>query len=533
MTILALRLGLPQLAALSGNAVSTFSPSMVSFHRDVSLKYAAGSITAAPRGVMSVWLCSQGNSSVHSAMYDNRSNGLTFGQFDPAKANAEANGWNYAMDGGFSGGLRRLNINDSTGGTNHSALATYGPPAVINKKIQHHLWAWDTNYSGTKRSSLWIDGVQVATGITDQGTWNGTLTSPSYSGGDGFFLNPFGTGQVRGDFDCAQFFFDTPSSTPLDASNNATFDITKFYNAGPVDFGSDGSLPLGHQPIIFHDGDASTFATNKGSLGNIATVVGGTNANSKKLFDAPKNPGASADRPYLLWWDHNVPGSQPTTAITESSGTYSSFTNDGQPVVAGDLLVALIKFSSGSGTARLPSITGWTLVPNSRQSLGLGDFAAFYKVVGAGDTGLLANPGSEWSTGPTMTWTTKGALISASIVFLNYRSDTGTSPAIQDSACSSSSASPASGFVCPAVTSGSALSLLVNAVAVFDWANEGTPSPPASSRIRHKRGDDAMSGPFPYVVDEKVNATGTTGTRTFGVSGATGNPNAMLSFILQ
>ena len=47
----------------------------------------------------------------------------------------------------------------------------------------------------------------------------------------------------------------------------------KFYDNGPVDMGSDGTSTGLDQPLIFHTGDTSTFATRGGDVTSFPYTV--------------------------------------------------------------------------------------------------------------------------------------------------------------------------------------------------------------------------------------------------------------------
>ena len=78
----------------------------------------------------------------------------------------------------------------------------------------------------------------------------------------------------------AQFYFNPAEY--VDLSNAAN--LKKFYNGGPVDFGSDGSTPTGTSPIMFVNrtatGAVTDFDTNAGTGGSIGSKTGTLTASS-------------------------------------------------------------------------------------------------------------------------------------------------------------------------------------------------------------------------------------------------------------
>lgn len=139
--------------------------------------------------------------------------------------------------------------NDNTG----AALLRHNTSGfTITDTNWHHIMADfhnTTSTGGAATSSLWVDGVDRSN------IQNNTIGASQFE--------PQARGHDIGDNfvgDVAQFWVD-----------DANFDLTnstnreKFYNGGPVDFGSDGSNPTGAQPFLYLAFEPGSLGTNSGS----------------------------------------------------------------------------------------------------------------------------------------------------------------------------------------------------------------------------------------------------------------------------
>jgi hypothetical protein len=117
--------------------------------------------------------------------------------------------------------------------------------------------SWDSN---TSREQMYIDGSDVETTVTSLIT-NSIIdhTEPNYS----MWLPPSTHGGVSDDAKMAIAQPYAHFGASADFSDGPT--LAKFYNGGFVDFGPDGSLPLGSQPNQFFYGDKSAFYNNRGT----------------------------------------------------------------------------------------------------------------------------------------------------------------------------------------------------------------------------------------------------------------------------
>ncbi len=92
-----------------------------------------------------------------------------------------------------------------------------------------------------------------------------------FSAASDWWIGADNAGTNIGEITMADFWFDDTYLDPTDADN-----LAKFITAagGPVDLGGSGELPTGSAPLIFLQGPAASFATNKGTGGNFS--VSGT-----------------------------------------------------------------------------------------------------------------------------------------------------------------------------------------------------------------------------------------------------------------
>jgi len=147
------------------------------------------------------------------------------------------------------------------------ALRVFSTTAYTADATWHHLMAsWDL---ANNKKFLYIDGVDDLTADT---LVNDTIGYESLVANWGIGADQAGGG--KSDADIAEFFFHTTYLDLSVAANRA-----KLYSSAgkPVNIGSDGSLVLGVQPLVYQSvrsKDAATvFATNKGTGGDF-TITG-------------------------------------------------------------------------------------------------------------------------------------------------------------------------------------------------------------------------------------------------------------------
>lgn len=114
------------------------------------------------------------------------------------------------------------------------------------------------------RAQIYVDGSS-AMSVTPTGAGH------NFSNTHGWFN--YQTGAVAPvDAEIAEWYIHCSASLDLSVAAN----LQKFRSAAgkPVDLGADGSTPTGSQPHYYHRGNAASFLTNLGSLGD-ATVSHG------------------------------------------------------------------------------------------------------------------------------------------------------------------------------------------------------------------------------------------------------------------
>ena len=514
---------------------AAFIPQGVQFHRDISLQYALASIADSPNGIAALWIRGNAGTVASPTMADNMTlnSQIPFGQ--TAIPTAETSkGYNFVAgdNSGGPGGVSRFNLNNNPGGTINTAfIGAYGPSAsggILNETDQHWLMAWNTSGGlGAKTGCAYLNGVRVST-FSESGTWAGGNVGYSLSK---FFLNVIEAGLNGSVFQCAQVFFDVPASMAGILTGTAGTStiipavIAKFYNAGPVDLGltatPKGSLPLGTQPLIFHDGPVAAWATNLGSLASPTAV--GPLAASRKVFAAPINPTQVKTTPYQSgWsWDNNALG-----IFNDTTHVCTAINYFGNPIASGDIMVMIVNMQDSAGTDRSPVVSGngtWNLAAKS--SFGSGGTtlaqAVYWKVCAAGDV-TAANV--AWTNTPTISWAAGATLSNACYHLFVYKNATNVVGAVAGSAASTT-------YSMPGVTA-TANSLLVNGVRTFDWTFEGVFSAfAANQNLRFKRASGA-NDPYPWIFDEAITSAGATGGRTWASAGG-GNPYIAFSYNVQ
>lgn len=129
-----------------------------------------------------------------------------------------------------------------------------------------HHFVYSVDFTVDDRNIAYVDGQQVtltgftASGITSNINWNDLRE---------FWVHGYNNTNNLNTIRVAQIWID---DSYIDLSTN----ISKFYDNGPVDMGTDGTGSGLAQPLIYHYGDTSTFPTNNGSLSYSLSSVGGT-----------------------------------------------------------------------------------------------------------------------------------------------------------------------------------------------------------------------------------------------------------------
>lgn len=159
------------------------------------------------------------------------------------------------------------------------------------------------------------------------------------------------------------------SNTFVDLSTN----LSKFYDNGPVDLGSNGTATGLAQPLIYHYGDASSFPQNRGTLSYTFTTTGTPTSTTGPSSIAPTTyyfGAVGATSPYVDFYkiesDVYTKLSAPDVALTGSAfgaefspdGTYFVCNHDVSPFMtiykrSGDTFTKL------SDPATLPGARTW------------------------------------------------------------------------------------------------------------------------------------------------------------------------------
>ena len=125
-------------------------------------------------------------------------------------------------------------------------------------------FVWSIDFSVDNRIQGYINGNPVTfTGFTAS-SYNSNIPWDSM---EVFEINGYDTGTNLNKIDVAQVWV---SNVWTDLSTN----VSKFYDDGPVNMGSDGTASGLSQPLIYHYGNLSSFTTNGGTLSYSLTTVG-------------------------------------------------------------------------------------------------------------------------------------------------------------------------------------------------------------------------------------------------------------------
>ena len=219
-------------------------------------------------------------------------------------------------------------------------------------------FAYSLDLTVDNRILYFVNGVQVtvsgftASGITTDILWN-NLTE--------FFVHGYNNANHLNNLKVAQLWID---NSYIDLSTN----ISKFYDNGPVDMGVNGTASGLSQPLIYHNGNTSTFPTNNGTLSYSLTAVG-----TPKNTTGPREYSGSINQissPPPTLSTITVPG--PVTTSTGSQVGYPS------GYAIGDVMVL---FDTSNQTASSPVPSGWTLISNVAGSAGSIRTIISYKII--------------------------------------------------------------------------------------------------------------------------------------------------------
>lgn len=136
----------------------------------------------------------------------------------------------------------------------------------------HLIASWDL--SNSSKRHLYVNGTSDLTVVTYT---NDTI---DWTFGD-WYIGQQGSGIQRLNADLAEFYFTT---TYLDLSVQSNRELFRSPAGKPVNLGSDGSTPLGSQPLIYLHGPSGSFDDNFGSAGAF-TVIGALTDSSSSPSD--------------------------------------------------------------------------------------------------------------------------------------------------------------------------------------------------------------------------------------------------------
>lgn len=428
-------------------------------------------------------------------------------------------------------GTLRLNMNDATGGNNHSfqaKLNNFHPP--INAGLHEFLWVGDMGFTqGNKRNAFYMDRVkQVLTSQAEVGTvgsFNVAVNSAL-----GFGINGHtNSGITSGAFDIADFFLDTHTTSftgcaaIIDASSNVCTALVNAWTNNGTTFtnpGRNGASIYGSQPDLFFTGAKGPFSTNVGAATAtfaLSNPVSGSSATPLIVSAAYGPVGAPTTRPYFKW----VSGGH-LTGISSSTASLTP-SNRGNPIVQGDFLLFCMVLADTSTAVNRLIVTpsGYAVVPTTTITYPLettgthpGNYDCTYKIADSGD---VTAAGSDWGTPPTYTWTTNAnTLRSATYELYDYGGANVSTP-IQV-ADGQKFASTSTSSVAPTVTPTGIPTTLIT-VNQF-WQNQINVQPDTSEDLRFKLSQGVSNTSFSMASDKALSTTSATGSITTSQSAA-------------
>jgi len=539
----------------SGPAPAVYAPQGVQIHPDVGAKYPAGVLPDTLRVVVFA-LYYAGPGSFANSLYPNArgtNNKVLFGSMAGTPFSAEtAPGSNLLLDHSApNNALWRFN---AAVDVNRNANMAFGPDAAT-PGMPSNLWiadlvAFDAAHpSGTKVGGALRNGSQeLTTTVTQTGSWD-ELTPIMMSSKDWFINANIPATITPGEFWCAQYAMWYPTADQLATLLNpdGTFVSSaaqKFFSAttGPQDLLADGSGPGIGTPVVYHELRAGEtfdkFFENKGNLGADPTLVASANAAIGRVFRAPLDPVATTDRPFRAGF--NLVDTTALNDATSGGGAYAGIKNYGQRIkgvaASKTLIVIWVNMGYDAGGLRDPTLTDQHSVAYTRNkyvSGPTGETMVFTKVADANDeTAQFA----DWANAPTLAWTPQGGFGDGhpSITIAFYEGP--TTPLVQDAQGQAlPAATPTTGYVCDAVTATTDKGLMIAGIGTLSIDFEHGLSPPASMDLGVACGANTrlpQGGPM-FLAEEKINTTGSTGTRTFACLGTGNNPFREISILLQ
>lgn len=531
-------------------APAAYAAQGVQVHPDVGAKYAAGVLPDTLRIVQfMLWNAAPGSKG--NPLPNSRGiwNGHTFGQLEGAGQTAETTrGINTLIDNSAPNNAA-LRFNASTTNAINAGMA-YAPdaatPGIPSNKWVADLCCIDVSHAANAEVGGYMrDGVQLTSTVTLTGAWDGVL--PIKLSANDFYINTQIAGvQSPHEFWCAQYGLWLPTALQLALIMNpdGTFKadaFARFSNgsgSAPKDLLVDGSGPGIGTPLLLHEwraGDAAaSFFVNKGNLGSSPTVIGSSNAAIKQVYRAPLDPGGTPDRPY-----RTGPWMIDTTALNDTTGTYAGISNYGQRIKAGKTLITiLVNMGYDAGAVRNPILTDLHANVYARSGYIAGTFGesmCFTKLADANDETAQF---TVWGNAPVLAWTPRlgfaDGVPSITIGFF----EAATFPVVIDAQSGAkAAATTASGYVAESVTATTNKALMISALGFLSAGFEHGMSPPATMDLGVAVGAGASlnngSGGGMYVAEEKINAAGATGTRTFACLANGNNAFREFSILLQ
>ena len=178
--------------------------------------------------------------------------------------------------------IDRSSTNDGTAPGGLSCFARFGSPNAtkINARttsswtasdgLIHVVCSWKIGGVEADRRFYWVVNGQVQT--NDSGSLILASTAPDMTTGT-FYLGSNGAGYTGIQGEIGQFYFIQDYIDLSVQANREKFVSGTGASVKPVDFGADGSTPLGAQPLVYLNNPYSTFQNNAGSGGNFTVMA--------------------------------------------------------------------------------------------------------------------------------------------------------------------------------------------------------------------------------------------------------------------
>jgi hypothetical protein len=125
-------------------------------------------------------------------------------------------------------------------------------------------FVWSLDFTVNNKVQGYCNGVPVTFAAFNASTFT---TNIEWNVSGEFEINGYSNGTNLNKIDVAQVWI---TNSYIDLSTN----ISKFYNNGPVDMGSNGTASGLSQPLIYHNGNLSTFVNNGGTLSYSLSATG-------------------------------------------------------------------------------------------------------------------------------------------------------------------------------------------------------------------------------------------------------------------